>query len=113
MGLNNNYIPLADVLKFVEGQDDIVKVCKTLRECREGVLRLSLEDRRQLGKELVERFKAQSITLQGKTVKKYGEVVRKVVDGEWPVLEVQVPGGIGVVCPACSSSGREGIGRGG
>lgn len=47
-----------------------------------------MEERRQLGKELMRRFKDKSITLPEKGVKKYGEVVLKAVDGEWPVLEV-------------------------
>lgn len=66
-------------------------MCKTLRECRDDVLRLSMEDKRQVGKVLMGRCKATSITLPGKGVNKYGEVGQKVVDGEWPVLKVLVP----------------------
>lgn len=35
-------------------------------------------------------FKPKSIILPGKGVNKYGEVVQKVLDGEWCVLEVPV-----------------------
>lgn len=66
--LTTGFLTREGLLKLVDGQDDVEMVCKTLRECRDDVLGLSVEDKRQLEKELMGRQKAKSITLPGKCV---------------------------------------------
>lgn len=81
-GRNTGFITMTDLLKFVEGQDDVKKMCKTLRESGDHIPGFSVEDKKQLQKGLMGRFKAKSITPPGKGVRNYGEVGQKVVEGE-------------------------------
>lgn len=52
-GINIGFLTSAEVLKFVEVQDDVLIMCKALWECQDAILGPSVESKSTLGKELM------------------------------------------------------------
>lgn len=88
----NIQFSLSDALKYIEWQENIEEFCKMMRYVRDNIMMFSPEEKQTLGSALLGKLLAQGVVLPGKSkAKNYVEVVHKVVDGEWLVLEVSQP----------------------
>lgn len=61
-GLTTSDIMLADALKYVDGQHEVEEICKTLRYCPDKGLGFSVDEERMVGKDLLNKFPAESIS---------------------------------------------------
>lgn len=88
-------------------------MCNTLREGPDDLLGVSMEDRRQVGKELMGKFKGKSITLPEKRVKRYAK--GSANGGGWTMACVggSSYSGTRVICRASSSGLKKVVRRGG
>lgn len=92
IGLTKFNFTFTDVLKFVEGRDEVGEFYKTIKEMQDNKVDLSLEKKWACGKVLMCKVAKKGVALPRRIQEKYYmEAVQKVLDGKWPDTDISQP----------------------